>query len=56
MNKAERSKRWEQCQEYIRRTKTLDEAMAAGKRDSFRAPTSAWINAWGKLKAKEPAP
>jgi hypothetical protein len=38
----------EACKKYIRKTKSLPEAQALGKKDGFSANTSVWISAFGE--------
>lgn len=47
--KAERAARWAKLGEYLRRTRTLKEAIALARREHVVAPTSAWVTAYGKL-------
>lgn len=47
--KVERRQRWEKLAGYIRRTSTLNEAIALAKKDGVSAPTSAWLTAKGKM-------
>lgn len=39
----------ERCKEYIRKTKTLPEAQAAGAKDGFSANTSIWLSAFSEM-------
>jgi hypothetical protein len=48
LTSGERRERHDQLLSYIRRTKTMDEAKALAREDGVRAPTTAWISAYGK--------
>lgn len=47
--KEERADRWATCAKYIRRTRTLPEAMSAAHADGVSFDTSVWISAFGKV-------